>query len=309
MLPYDLVVLDIDGTLLDLYGGAHADGSRISEAVLRAIADVRRAGIPVTVASGRTLDYIRAQLSSLNLTQPVVSAQGAVIGDPQTGHILAMQPLPLRKALDIAAWVDETGRTTVFYFADEADAHSTQIYQNCTADDPAFHDPLLDHLFGTPRIAYPDFLDLLSAPHARPPIKFITLNDTRSVDAQANGQADGAQPNGSTEADLAPLLQKRFGPAVHITRTHPILVEGTARGVDKGTGLETLCKLLGIELARVLAIGDSDNDIPVLQRAGTAIAMGDATDGVLAVADWVAPTVREDGVAVALQKFVLDRLS
>ncbi len=311
MLPYDLIVLDIDGTLLDLYGGsAKGDGSGgnggpienggVSPAVLQAIAAVRRAGIPVTVASGRTLDYIRAQLPSLALTQPVVTAQGAVVGDPQTGRVLALRALPLPSALDIAAWVNDTGRTTVFYFADETGARSTQIYQNCTEDDPAFRDPLLDHLFGTPRIPCPDFLELLSAPDAQPPIKFITVNDTRPADKQQGG---------AMEADLAPLLQERFGPAVHITRTHPILVEGTAQGVDKGTGLETLCQLLDIDPARVLAIGDSDNDIPVLERAGTAIAMGDATPGVRAVADWVAPKVGEDGVAVALRKFVLDRLA
>ena len=301
-LPYDLIVLDIDGTLLDLYGrpenGGQTENGGVSRAVLRAIADVRRAGIPVTVASGRTLDYIREKLPALELTQPVVTAQGAVVGDPQTGRVLAMRALPLRQALDIAAWAADTARATVFYFADETGEGSTQIYQNCTEDDPAFRDPLLDHLFGTPRIPYPDFLDLLSAPDASPPIKFITLNDMRP----------SSNEQGAAEADLAPVLQKRFGPAVHITRTHPILVEGTARGVDKGTGLETLCQLLDIDPARVLAIGDSDNDIPVLERAGTAIAMGDATEGVLAVADWVAPGVGEDGVAVALQKFVLDRL-
>ncbi len=306
MLPYDLIVLDIDGTLLDLYGGSAENGGSaessgaankggVSPAVLQAIAAVRRAGIPVTVASGRTLDYIRTQLPSLALTQPVVTAQGAVIGDPQTGRVLALRALPLHKALDIAAWVDDTDHTTVFYFADETGERSTQIYQNCTEDDPAFRDPLLDHLFGTPRIPHPSFLGLLSAPDAQPPVKFITVNDAR--------------PNGAAESDLAPVLQKRFGSAVHITRTHPILVEGTAQGVDKGTGLEMLCQLLGVDPARVLAIGDSDNDIPVLKRAGTAIAMGDATPGVLAVADWVAPKVGEDGVAVALRKFVLDKLT
>ena len=56
---------------------------------------------------------------------------------------------------------------------------------------------------------------------------------------------------------------------------------------------------------RVLAIGDSDNDIPVLEAAGYAVAMGNSTDGVKAVADWMAPPVEEDGAALALHRLVL----
>ena len=103
-------------------------------------------------------------------------------------------------------------------------------------------------------------------------------------------------------------LQSRFGVELYITRTHPRLVEGTAQGVDKGSGLRKLCELLGIRPARVLAIGDNDNDIPLLQAAGYGVAMGNCTPGLRAVADWVAPSVSEDGVAVALEKLVLARL-
>ena len=56
----------------------------------------------------------------------------------------------------------------------------------------------------------------------------------------------------------------------------------------------------------MLAVGDSDNDIPVLEAAGYAVAMGGSTEGVMAVADWQAPSVEEDGAAVAMRKFVLE---
>ena len=55
----------------------------------------------------------------------------------------------------------------------------------------------------------------------------------------------------------------------------------------------------------MLAVGDSDNDIPVLEVAGYAVAMGGSTQGVVAVADWQAPPIEEDGAAVAMRKFVL----
>ena len=79
------------------------------------------------------------------------------------------------------------------------------------------------------------------------------------------------------------------------------MVEGTALGNDKGEGIRRLCQLLQIDPQRVLAIGDNDNDIPMLKTVGYGVAMGNATPGAKAVAKWVAPSVEEDGAAVALE--------
>ena len=54
-----------------------------------------------------------------------------------------------------------------------------------------------------------------------------------------------------------------------------------------------------------MAIGDSENDIPMLQAAGFAVAMGNATDSLKAIANWIAPSIDDDGAAVALRKWVL----
>ena len=97
-------------------------------------------------------------------------------------------------------------------------------------------------------------------------------------------------------------------PALSITRTHTWLVEATAPGVDKGSGLRRLCQMLGVAPERVMAVGDSENDIPMLQAAGFAVAMGNATPALKAVADWIAPTLDEEGAAVALQRWVLEPL-
>lgn len=280
--PFDLVILDLDGTILDLY---HATG--ISVRVQAAIAAVQAAGIPVTIGSGRTLDYIRQNLAHLPLTYPMVTMQGAVIGDPVTGEILAETDIPLISARQLADWVDENSYVTAFYFNDRA-GH-TQVYQNRLHADPTNRD-FYDHVFGAPRILAPAFVDLLTTPDAQPLLKFIIDNDLTD------------QPN------LAPELQALFGATLHITRTHPRLVEGTALGVDKGQGALHLCRLLDIDPQRVLVIGDNDNDIPMLAAMGFGVAMGNATPGVKAIAQWVAPSISEDGAAVALEKLVLGRM-
>jgi hydroxymethylpyrimidine pyrophosphatase-like HAD family hydrolase len=63
--------------------------------------------------------------------------------------------------------------------------------------------------------------------------------------------------------------------------------------------------MLGLESAQVMTLGDNFNDLEMLQYAGIGVAMGDAPDGVKAIADWVAPSVEADGVVAAIEKFVL----
>lgn len=281
--PFDLVILDLDGTILHLYRR-----EQISPAVRAAIAAVQTAGIPVTIGTGRTLDYVRTHLAGpLRLKTPIVSTQGAVVGDPVSGQMLTETTIPLGAAQQVARWVDETGAITVFYF-NEPDGQ-TRLYQTVFAEEPEdliFH----EHVFGAPRIPLPSFLPKLADSAAHPPVKFIIDNDLQRA------------------ADLVPELQDRFGRDLYITRTHPRLVEGTALGIDKGRGVLDLCRLLGIDPGRVLAIGDNDNDIPMLKVVGYGVAMGNATPGVKAVAKWIAPSIDEDGAAIALQRLVLEPL-
>lgn len=278
--PFDLVVLDLDGTILDLY--RHAP---ISEAVISTIAAVQAAGIPVTIATGRTLDYVREHIVHLGITTPVVTTQGAVVGDPVTGEILNETTIPLPLARQAAEWIDAQPYVTALYFND--DEGHIHIYQNREGEDTEF----LDHVFGFPRSLQPTFVPLLAAADARPPLKFIVVEERDRYGV-----------------DLVAELKERFSPGLTITRTHPQLVEGTAQGVDKGLGVIHLCETLNINPQRVLAIGDSDNDIPMLEAVGFSVAMGNASPGVLAVAQYTAPSVEADGAAVALEELILKRL-
>jgi len=90
-----------------------------------------------------------------------------------------------------------------------------------------------------------------------------------------------------------------------MSRTHPLLVEATAAGVDKGEGVRHLLALLDIDPAHVLAIGDNENDLPMLKLVGMPVAMGNATASVKALAQWTAPPIDEDGAAIAMHRFVL----
>ena len=82
-------------------------------------------------------------------------------------------------------------------------------------------------------------------------------------------------------------------------------IEITARGVNKGTALDQLCALAGIDQARSVAFGDSGNDLQMAGHVGTLVAMGNATPEFKAVADEVCPPITEQGVARWLEETCL----
>ena len=85
-------------------------------------------------------------------------------------------------------------------------------------------------------------------------------------------------------------------------------VDFTRNGVNKASAARRLAKILGTDASRLIAAGDSHNDLSLLKACGLRIAMGNAPDEVKAIADYVAPSVDEDGLAVAIEEFVLPRL-
>jgi HAD superfamily hydrolase (TIGR01484 family) len=85
-------------------------------------------------------------------------------------------------------------------------------------------------------------------------------------------------------------------------------VDFTSEGVDKAAAALVLASMTGIEPDQFAAAGDSYNDLPMLKLAGMSIAMGDAPEAVKRAADYVAPSVEEDGLAVAIDEFVLPSL-
>jgi hydroxymethylpyrimidine pyrophosphatase-like HAD family hydrolase len=89
-----------------------------------------------------------------------------------------------------------------------------------------------------------------------------------------------------------------------IVPSHPILVEGLPRGLNKSVGLAWLAEHLGIARDEVLAVGDNDNDVEMLRWAGVGVAMGNSSPAALAAADWVAPDVSADGAAIALERYL-----
>lgn len=91
---------------------------------------------------------------------------------------------------------------------------------------------------------------------------------------------------------------------IEITKSAPINLELSVKGITKESGMREVCEMLGISMTDVIAMGDSDNDIKLLKAAGLGIAMGNAGEHVKAIADAVTTTNNENGVAHAIREHV-----
>lgn len=90
-----------------------------------------------------------------------------------------------------------------------------------------------------------------------------------------------------------------------LSNSTPTNIEVNPSGINKAKGLKLVCERIGIDMKNVMAVGDSLNDLAMIKEAGLGIAMGNAQDTVKKAAAWVTSSNNEDGVAKAIQKWVL----
>lgn len=106
------------------------------------------------------------------------------------------------------------------------------------------------------------------------------------------------------EKEIKERLQKEF-PDCSVVKGIPTNQEITRGDADKGTGILKFGELLGIKQEEIMACGDSQNDLAMIKAAGLGVAMGNSTEEVKKAADYITLTNEEDGVAAAIEKFVI----
>lgn len=100
------------------------------------------------------------------------------------------------------------------------------------------------------------------------------------------------------EKEIMPKLH-----SVDSSRWYPAFADFTAKGVNKAKGLEEISAYKGYDISETMAFGDGGNDMSIICRAGTGVAMGNSGDELKKAADYITDTVDENGVYKALKKF------
>ena len=265
-----LLALDLDGTLI---GHDLTLSPRVKDAVARAQAR----GVLVSIATGRGPSPADQFAEQLGLEAPLICFQGGVVYDYRTRRTL------FEKRLDPACI------PIIVQLAEQHDWNlqfetPSMIYLPRESKHP-------EALMALIRVAnwkrVDNFLtDLPEVPH-----KFIlSVHDPAERDALVNELRARASEAGLT---------------ITVVASHPILIEGLPPGLNKAVGLAWLAERLNIPREAVVAVGDNDNDAPMLEWAGVGVAMSNGSPAALAAADWVAPSVEEDGAAAAIERYVL----
>ncbi len=267
-----LLVLDIDGTIA-------GQSNEVSDRVVEAIKAVNAKGIQVALATGRMYHSARRFHQRIGSSLPIVSYNGAWIQDPLDGKKHHHLPVPAEIALELLDFLEQPQLR-----------HQLDIH--CYLDDQLY---------------VREFTEETKEYERRSGIIPQAVGDFRRILQQPTTKMLAISLEIALIQQLIHDIKARYTPAqIHLTQSNPKYLEITHPNANKGTATRYLAEnLLGLTSEQVMTIGDNFNDVQMLEYAGRGIAMGNAPIEVQKTADWVTKDVESDGVAVAIEKFLL----
>jgi len=262
------VFLDLDGTLV----GAE---NRVSPAVCAAVRRVREAGCEVVLCTGRSRVTTEPVADQLGFRGYAVTSNGAVVMNLQTREVLCRNRMPIPTAVQAIRSLMAEGAAPNVY--EDAVERARILY----------HPEFPVEIYDTDRyVAWPEMGR--SLPFA--PVCVSSYGPEETLRPIADRLAGDPLP----------------GTFVEQAGTHAVwCLEIHHEQSGKCNGLQRVADRLGVRREEILAIGDHINDLKMLRFAGIGVAMGNAIPEVQAAADFVTGTREEDGVAQALERFVL----
>jgi Cof subfamily protein (haloacid dehalogenase superfamily) len=265
---YRLLACDIDNTLVRF---PDPPSARV-ESALRAAAGL---GITVCLVTGRAFRRARPVAEMLGIDAPIICNHGASIRDPHTGATIHRHVLPEGLAREIVTWLQgQKVRLLVF------------------DGDTVYHDARTDEIVPDFQI-YTQGKDSVYAP-----AMLAALPDTVEIILSTSRDREHL-------AALYECAQARYGEQTRVLLSHPYGLD-ILPASSKSQALSWLAAHLGVPQAQVMAVGDGANDADMLAWAGLGVAVGDGDPEALRAADVVAPSFDDDGLAWAVERYVLD---
>lgn len=267
-----MAVLDLDGTLL-------AGPRELSRRNIEVVRRVRDTGVEVVLASARLPRNMAPYHEELGLSSPVIACNGALLWDLADGVPLARMPLDLGLAQEVVDLSRELGAIP--------NVHSDNDWLTDRVDE---------------RI-----LAAIQRVGVLPPQEVGTQAVDRVL--ASGGPADKLSVDlrdlGPRTASVRDTIRSALARRASLTESVEGLIDIVSLEASKAAMARRVARSLDVAPDQVLAIGDHDNDIPLVEWAGLGVAMGNATPALKAVADAVTSSNLRDGVAEALERWVL----
>ncbi len=266
---YSLFLSDFDGTLV------RADGT-ISKRNVDMIAEYRKRGGIFAVCTGRMLSSIRQRLKELGLEEGLVVAfQGAQIADIATGKLLKDDAFTPEQAMEVVRFLEERGLHVHVYAGED-------LYANR-------RNAMLE--------AYEKICGVKGIVPEIPLSEMMRANSLRVVKALAMCPPE-------EQRAVKAMLEERFKDEYFITNSSEWLVEIMPKDQTKAAAIGFLGEYYNIPKERIAAIGDQENDLPMIRAAGGKFAVENAVEELKRIAT-VVPSCEEDGVAYAIEHYAL----
>ncbi|KOO13171.1 HAD family hydrolase [Vibrio xuii] len=268
---YKLIALDMDGTLL-------TSDKTISHRTQQAIAQARKQGVKVVLASGRPLDGMQAKINELDITgenEFVVYFNGSMVKEIGSGKLLHSAIISGRDAKRVANLARE--------FGGYCHAFSTELGL-ITPKLNEFTD--IEANINQIPVTVKDFDELEDA---HPIIKVMIVADP------------------DTLTRISQTLPVQYREEFTVVQSAPIFLEFLNKESNKGVGVKAIADHMGICAENVICMGDAENDHHMIEYAGLGVAMENAMEETKAIADHITLSNNDDGVAAVIEAFVLAR--
>lgn len=279
-----LLALDIDGTIL-------TTGNKITAKTINILNVAREKGLLVTLATGRNYLNVKHIAKKLKITLPVISNDGAYIVNIPDSTVIFEKRMVKEAAYKIIQTLDKYDLRYMIHHESVNIINRRMRFPGILGCLSKKALGIMLYEKGTVKIVHKNeifrFIDAANIE----PFKFSAM-----VDCGFKGRID----------EVAFELADKLGSEISIYSSMPEGFEITSKGISKAKGLEVLARQLGIDKSEIIAIGDSFNDIQMIQYAGLGIAMGNAPKYVQEQAKFVTKSNDENGVAYALEKFYLN---
>lgn len=265
-----LVAIDMDGTLFN-------DNKLITKEVKAAITAAKEQDVKIVLSTGRPLSGIVSALEQLNLQQEgdySITYNGAYVQSNHDAKVIFRRTLTHSDFLRLEKLSHEVG----------VHCHTIDMNQVYTTNRDISPYTIRECFMSNMSLSYRTVEEISPDMEI---LKMMMIDEASILDA---GIAK---------------IPAHFFDEYTILKSEKYYLELLNKEASKGKGVESLANYLGLDRSEIMAIGDNENDIDMIQYAGIGVAMENAIDKVKAVSDFITKTNNQNGVAYAIEKFVL----
>lgn len=273
-MKYKLIAIDMDGTLLN-------SENQIPKKNKELIKKATDRGIKVVLSTGRIFPSALHYARFLEIETPIISCNGAYVAEHDSSNIIYENPISIESSKEIISLAEKRG--IYYHFYDDTTFYAREVSK--TVENYYKLNEVMDEREKINIKIINNPIEILEK--EKPLIyKFVFVKD-----------------NEEELLDFRKEVSNIKG--VEVASSWWNNIEIMNKGVSKGKALEELCKLLNIDTKETVAIGDNENDIPMLKTAGLSIAMGNGEEIVKKIANKVTETNDESGVGNAIEKYII----